>query len=186
MNLSIKISRSQFIESSFGDKKQDANIIRWEGDKCNPAKDGNVLKLDIKVWGPSGARLTCSRRRSTGMVCRALIFSDFSTYWERVALKSDLAASERDRRTRRWSIAVISCETSAPLLRTHVNPASWWTWKGLQCSTSKKKRTFPSYRSAEVMLGDSVWIIPVRSALRRIKSSQTSQRTWVNRNNPLV
>lgn len=43
MNLSIKISRSQFIESSFGDrdKKPNANIIRREGNKCDPRKEEN-------------------------------------------------------------------------------------------------------------------------------------------------
>lgn len=101
MNLSIKISRSQFIESSSGDrdKKQNANIIRREGNKRDPGKEENARKS--KFGGQSGARLTCSRRRSRGIVCRALIFTDFSTYWERVGLKSSLAASERDRRARR-------------------------------------------------------------------------------------
>lgn len=168
MNLSIKISRSQFIESSFGDrdKKQNANIIRREGNKWDPRKEENAWKS--KFGGETGARLTWSRRRSRGIVCRALIFTDFSTYSERAGLKSSLAASERHR-----------CDQlrdkRTPSLKTHADH-----------STFKKNTTFPSYRSAEVGLGNSLGIIPVRPARRRIKSSQTPQLTRVNRNNPLV
>lgn len=87
------------------------------------------------------ARLTWCSRRSRRIVCRAVIFTDFSTYSEQVALKSSLAALERDGRTWRWSIAVISCETSADLHSNH----TWITFRGKGRSSpthSQEKSTF--------------------------------------------
>lgn len=102
------------------------------------------------------ARLTWCRRKSRRIVCGALIFTDFSTYSEQVALKSSLAALERDGRTRRWSIAVISCETSAHLHSNH----AWITLHGKGGSHTthlQRKTTFPSALTVAQMGGWVRW-----------------------------
>lgn len=77
-------------------------------------------------------------------------------------------------------------EKRRPSLKPHTNHAS--CLRGLRYNTFTKKTNFSfcPYRSADVRLGKMVWIISVRSALRLIKSSQTSLLTSTNRNNPLV
>lgn len=136
------------------DEKQNKNIIRLERTKVRLRR--NVLTLQIKVCALMWARLTWCRRKSRRIVCGALIFTDFSTYSEQVALKSSLAALERDGRTRRWSIAVISCETSAHLHSNH----AWITLHGKGGSRTthlQRKPTFPSALTVAQMWGWVRW-----------------------------
>lgn len=121
----------------------------------NDRKQRQSPKGGIKVCGCWG--LTWCRRKSRRIVCRALIFTDFSTYSEQVALKSSLAALERDGRTRRWSIAVISCETSAELhSKPRVNHAPQRKG-GSHATHLQRKATFPSVLTVARTSGWGRW-----------------------------